>query len=261
MKITALTENTTNKDWPVEHGLSLFIETNRHKILFDSGQSSLFEENAKRAGINLKDVDICILSHGHYDHGGGLRTFMSINDRASVYMNKNAFGYHYHGEERYIGLNRDWLNDDEFCRRIIYTEGVTRIDDELTLNDAKGFKKVIDMGAAGLCVKEDGKFIPEDFRHEHYLSIKENDKNVLISGCSHRGIINIMNWFKPDVLIGGFHFMKHDMDEELTEYAKILDKFDTQYYTCHCTGRDRYEYMLPYMKKLHYLAEGDVIEV
>nr|MCR5715363.1 MBL fold metallo-hydrolase [Lachnospiraceae bacterium] len=88
MKITALVENTTKSDCPTEHGLSLYIETARHNILFDTGQTTLFADNAERFGVDLSSVDLCMLSHGHYDHGGGLKKFTLCNDHAKIYMNK-----------------------------------------------------------------------------------------------------------------------------------------------------------------------------
>lgn len=258
MKITALVENTTKTDCPVEHGLSLYIETEGHRILFDTGQSELFAENAEKFNVNLQNVDLCILSHGHYDHGGGLKKFTEINAAAKIYMNVNAFGYHYHGEYRYIGLNRDWLEDAYFQDRVIYVNGTKKIGEGLTIV-APGQKKRIDMGSAGLCVRENGVFLPEDFRHEHYLLIEENGKRVLVSGCSHQGIINIMEWFHPDVLVGGFHFMKQKLDDRLLEYGKILDSFDAEYYTCHCTGVEQYEFLQPHIKRMHYLSEGETV--
>ena len=84
MKITALVENTSVPGLPVEHGLSLYIETTRHTILFDSGQGTLFAENAERLGKDLAKVDLMVLSHGHYDHGGGLKTFLELNDHAPL---------------------------------------------------------------------------------------------------------------------------------------------------------------------------------
>lgn len=98
--------------------------------------------------------------------------------------------------------------------------------------------------------------MPDDFRHEQYLCIEEKDKRVLISGCSHKGILNIVEWFEPNVLIGGFHFSKLPLDETLMGYAKFLDSFDTEYYTCHCTGPEQYQFMKKYMKQLNYLSTG-----
>ena len=260
MKITALVENTTKTDWPVEHGLSLFIETGNHCILFDTGQSTLFAENAKRLGINLEEADICILSHGHYDHGGGLKEFVRINQKASIYMNQNAFGLHYHGKDRYIGLPRQWLEDLELQNRIIYTNGDAAIDNELMICVPLREKRIL-MGSAGLCVKENGNYFPEEFLHEHYLMIHENEKHVLISGCSHQGIINIMDWYQPDVLVGGFHFMKQECNDILIEYGKMLSEYDAEYYTCHCTGVEQYEFLKHYMNRIHYLSEGEMIKI
>ena len=106
MKITALVENTCESGkYSVEHGLSLYIETDKHKILFDMGQTELFCENAKKLGVDLGKVDFAVLSHGHYDHGGGLAKFMEINKKAPIYIHEKAFGEHYNGTEKYIGLD------------------------------------------------------------------------------------------------------------------------------------------------------------
>jgi len=260
MRITALVENTTKTGLPVEHGLSLFIETDRHKILFDSGQGTLFAENAKRLGVDLSEVDICVLSHGHYDHGGGLKEFTRLNSRANIYMSKYAFGRHHHGADRYIGLNREWISDEDFQKRVIYTSQDMKIDEQLSIFMPRKDKR-IDMGSAGLDFYDGDRLIPEDFRHEHYLMIEENGRRVLISGCSHQGIINIFEWFKPDVLVGGFHFMKEELGERLAGYGRIMDGFDVDYYTCHCTGVEQYEFLKPYIRRMSYLAEGDTINI
>ena len=76
MKVTSLVEDTSRRGLPVEHGLSLHIQLDDgRQVLFDMGQRRLFGDNAKRLGIRLADVDVAIVSHGHYDHGGGLRAF------------------------------------------------------------------------------------------------------------------------------------------------------------------------------------------
>lgn len=256
MKITVLTENTTCKNLPVEHGLSLYIETNGHTVLFDAGQTPLFSENAKALGVDLSLVDIAVLSHGHYDHGGGLAAFLDINRKAPVYLDRHAFGEHYNGE-KYIGLDKALEGNPRF----ILTSGVTQIADGLTLYDCAEREKLVDLGSFGLNMKQDGRLVPDDFRHEHYLLAEENGKRILISGCSHRGIINIAEWFKPDVLVGGFHFNKLPLDKTLRGCAERLDALGTVYYTCHCTGTAQYEYMKRYMKNLNYIATGDVAEI
>ena len=255
MKITALTENTAACGLPIEHGLSLFIEQDGRALLFDMGQTDLFAQNAARLGVDLAAVDIAVLSHGHYDHGGGLRRFLELNQKAPVYISRHAFEPHFNGE-RYIGLDVSLRDSD----RLIFTDGVTKIADGITLYSCSDREKVLDLGSFGLNMKQDGKLVPDDFRHEHYLLLEENGKRVLISGCSHRGIINIMEWFKPDVLIGGFHFNKLPLDGALRSYAETLASYDTDYYTCHCTGVEQFEYMKRFMPRLNYLLTGGRVE-
>jgi 7,8-dihydropterin-6-yl-methyl-4-(beta-D-ribofuranosyl)aminobenzene 5'-phosphate synthase len=92
MKITALIENTTaDKKLKANHGLCLYIETDKHKLLFDMGANDLFLRNAEQLGIDIKAVDTAVISHGHFDHGGGLQQFLQNNDKAKVYINQNAF--------------------------------------------------------------------------------------------------------------------------------------------------------------------------
>ncbi len=222
MKITALTENTSAFGLPVEHGLSLFIEVNGRALLFDTGQTALFADNASRLNIDLRDVDICVLSHGHYDHGGGLERFLEINSKAPVFLSRYAFEPHFNGE-RYIGLDTSLMDSD----RLVFTDGVTKIADDMTLYSCNEREKKLDLGSFGLNAEHSGRLIPDDFRHEHYLLIEENGRRVLISGCSHKGIINIVDWFKPDVLVGGFHFNKLQPGARLKALAQTLASYES----------------------------------
>ena len=78
---------------------------------------------------------------------------------------------------------------------------------------------------------------------------------------SHKGIINIENWCRPDVLIGGFHFSKLPADDTLAGYARKLDFYETAYYTCHCTGEPQYAFMKKNMRNLHYISTGEILEI
>ena len=256
MKITSLLENTTHRaDIQTEHGLSLYIETETHNILFDMGQTDLFAQNAKNLGISLAEADIAILSHGHYDHGGGLSAFLSENDTAPVYVHRDAFLPHYNGTQKYIGLDSS-LSDHA---RLIYTDGETRIADGITLYSCNDRARLRDFGACGLCERVGDTFIDDDFRHEQYLLIEEQGRRVLISGCSHKGILDIVTWFSPDVLVGGFHVSKMPLDDTLADAARFLCGYPTVFYTCHCTGEAQYRFMKDYLPRLHYLACGDCI--
>ncbi len=263
MKITVLTENTSNNpNLIAEHGLSLYIETANRKILFDMGQTFAFAENAKKLNIDLSDVDIAVLSHGHYDHGGGIKTFCHLNSKANVYLNKHAFGRHFNGKEKYIGLDESLKSS----QRLVFTEGFLEIEKGIALYSCNDKPLLCPIEPFGLNIEINGQIHPESFFHEQYLLIKEGNKTVLFSGCSHKGVLNIQNWFKPDVFVGGFHLSKLDPNtsdaQKLLNTAESLLKYNTKYFTAHCTGVPQYEFLKEIMKdKLEYLSTGNVIEI
>ena len=255
MIIKVLTENTSvSPKFKAEHGLSLYIETNGHKILFDTGQTDIFADNATLLGIDLSKVDIAVLSHGHYDHGGGIAKFSELNQTAKIYMSRHAFKPYYNGTEKYIGLDLSLKNSD----RIVFVDDVLELDEGLVLKSCN--EKDYTCDSCGLNIKENDEFIADRFQHEQYLEINENGKKTLISGCSHKGILNIVKWFEPDYLVGGFHFMKIEDEKLLERKAKALNEFDTTYFTCHCTGIEQYEFLKKLMgEKLNYISCGQEI--
>ena len=240
MLLTVLLENTAGRaDVQTEHGLSLFVETVSCTLLFDMGQTELFAENARILGCAPEKADLAVLSHGHYDHGGGLSRFLEMNRTAPVYLSPYAFEPHYNGTQKYIGLDRSLQHHP---RLVLAADGM-KIGEGLTLFSGETMPRRHDKGSFGLTVCENGVFVPDDFRHEQYLLIEENGKRVLLSGCSHRGILDIVDYFEPDVLVGGFHYSKIAPGQELDEAARILESYPTQYYTCHCTGTEQYAFM------------------
>lgn len=264
MKISVLAENTAhNNSFLCEHGLSLYIETDFNKILFDMGQTNLFEENAKKLGIDLSQVDIAILSHGHYDHGGGLKRFLEINKIAPVFLSRYAFGKHYNSSEKYIGLDPELQKND----RLIYVEDSLDINKQLSLYTCNHSEKHYPVDSYGLTIMQNNTLCADPFLHEQYLLINDGNKKALISGCSHKGVLNVAEWFSPDVFVGGFHFSKLDPNKKedekvLHQSARLLLNDFTKYYTCHCTGTEQFNCLKKIMaNQIEYISTGKTIIV
>ena len=263
MRIVTLIENTScQASLCCEHGLSLYIETGKHRILFDAGQTGAFADNAEKLGIDLRTVDLAVLSHGHYDHGGGLKRFLEINHTAPVYLSRNAFGAYYNGTQKYIGLDSAMMDSSRF----VFVDDRMELTEGITLHSCNDRRCAYPIESYGLNTLEDGCFLPDSFRHEQYLLVEEAGKTVCFSGCSHKGILNIAQWFQPDVLVGGFHFVKLDPQgsggEILEKAAKQLLEYPTVYYTGHCTGNAQFAFLKERMgNRLNPLSTGSVIEI
>lgn len=269
MIIKTLMENTSNsQDLGSEHGLSLYIESKQHKLLFDTGASALFAENAVKMNVDLSAVDVTVISHGHYDHGGGLKTFLDINSKAKVYLNKKAFGKYYSNkpneEKKYIGLDDALLNNDRF----IFVGDRLVIDEEIELfSNVKG-KRLSPSGNQDLFMKIDEALVHDDFIHEQNLIINENGKMLLVAGCAHNGIVNILEHLRtekgcmPDYVIGGFHLYNRSTNQNesptvVSEIGEYLLNTNAKYYTCHCTGLESYKWLKTVMgANIDYLSTG-----
>ena len=263
MKITVLAENTAcREDLIPEHGLSLFIETGAWRILFDAGQTDAFARNAETLGIDLGTVDFAVLSHGHYDHGGGLRRFLELNQTAPVYLRRDAFGDHFNGTEKYIGLDAALMESG----RLVFTDDALDLGDGITLCSRNDSERSHGFNSFGLNIRQKNRLVPDTFLHEQYLLVEEAGKRICFSGCSHKGILNIISWFQPDILIGGFHFMKLDPEGAdapvLEQAARVLLTGHTQYFTGHCTGAAPFDFLKDRMgSRLEAISAGAVIEV
>lgn len=245
-----------------EHGLSLYLETDRHRLLFDVGQSRQFAANAHNMGVDLAGVELAILSHGHYDHGGGLATFLTCNQTAPVYLNRFAFQPHYSGFQRYIGLDRQLEGNP----RLIPVDDYLKLDETLELFSCNDRSRPFPTDPYGLYLGLGDQRVPEDFRHEQYLLIHEGGRRILVSGCSHKGVLNLMEWFQPDVLIGGFHFFKLDPEgperETLLAAGRQLAAYPAVYYSGHCTGQAQLSVLKAVLgERIHPIRAGSVFTV
>lgn len=271
MKIIALAENKSiDNRLAAIHGLSVYIETPKHKLLFDVGPDDTFISNAGALGIDLAEIDTVVISHGHYDHGGALARFFVMNDKAKIYIRQQAFEPHYHKVafvKTFIGLNPDFADNE----RVIFTDETLRIDNEIFIfsdveetSDTKSSRALLKM--------RDGKYEQDDFIHEQSLIITSEGKAVLLTGCSHRGIANILTAaekHQPNInyVLGGFHLYNpttkvSEPSETITRLASDLMQHDSVFYTCHCTGKKALRIMYSIMgEKLQYMSAGTVIEI
>lgn len=262
MKITSLVENTSKCELKPKHGLSLYIETKKHKILFDLGPDNTLFSNAKKRNIDLSKIDTVIISHGHFDHGGALDKFFKINFSAKVYIQRKAFSSHYSKTlfiKFPVGINQKLIDHPQ----VVLIDGDYQIDDELSLFTVKDIKKCYSPANNALYDKN-GK---DTFSHEQNLIIKEN-QSVLVMGCGHAGVVNIMNKakiYQPTICIGGYHLYnpltkKTVSNTLLDEIAKSLNNYsNTKFYTCHCTGMKAFNYLSKHMPNLFYLSCGEFL--
>lgn len=254
MKIVTLLENTSRRSGlAAARGLSLYLETARRRVLFDMGPDASFLENARVLGVDISAVDAAVLSHGHSDHGGGLAAFCKANQQAKIYLRREALGAYYAvlpGQEPgYIGLPPE---AGDLAERFAYTGALERLDQGLTLFSGVEDQPSLRAAAPKLQEKTMEGFRPDGFAHEQHLLAEENGKAVLLAGCGHLGIVNILRAAerrlgrRPDMVFGGFHLfeLKPDAPESqalLAATAAELAKGTTIYYTGHCTGDWAYD--------------------
>lgn len=237
MRLTVLVENTAGSAaLQCVHGLSFYLEAAGKRILFDMGPGAQFAQNAQALGVALDAVDFAVLSHGHYDHGGGLDVFLRRNDHAPVYLRPGAFAPHTNRAGHDIGL-RPALQKSP---RLKVTDASCELAPGVRLfSQVQGRKFWSPLNEELL---EGGA--PDPFSHEQSLLVEEDGKLVLIAGCAHCGMVNILERAAevagrlPDVAVGGMHLAVGTAapDDFVRALARQLKTYPCKFYTCHCTG-------------------------
>lgn len=272
MEIKVLMENVTySQNLKSQHGLSFLITDENIKILFDTAQNQDFICNAIAMNENLKDVDYVVLSHGHYDHTGGLESFLQINKTAKIIMSRYGVEEKFSnstGEIRGIGfpLKERYM---EFENEFIFIDDYYKISDNIEIYSNIEMKNEFEDTEKRLFVKRENEFVKDRFEDELYLVIKKNKKLNLITGCAHRGIINILEGVSEitgikeyGAVIGGIH-TKGNGDARAKRTAEELLKIGAdKYYLNHCTGVEEYAVIKGILKeRAEYFFTGRKIEI
>ena len=254
MKFTFLSDNKTEKSVCLaEWGLSILIESEGNKVLFDVGASPLFAENAKNLGVDLSDVEAVAISHGHYDHTEGMESFCDINKLALIYMHKEAlspaFGTAADGHIEDYNCGIRWSKEfiEKIKNRTVFTEDVVKLNDNMTLvgniKPLKEFPMTEKFYRPSPTNEE--KYLYDHMEHEQFLVVKEEKGIYIFSGCSHTGMMatikraqELFPGEKILALVAGMHLypLKKDMKQQVVDSICQLD-IDTVF-PVHCTGID-----------------------
>ena len=248
VKITTLLENSPGEHLALihEHGLCFFIETDECKLLFDTGQSDSFLKNAEQLMLDPTQADYVVLSHGHYDHSGGLRSLVEKTSDFKLFMGKGFFNEKYgfkNNAWEFLGNNfdREFLEANSIDYREV-EPGRTEIAPGVSI--ITGFPRVHEDEVINkrFRIKKDGTFIEDSFDDEVLLALDSPKGLIIVLGCSHPGMKNMIDYAievtGKDVyaILGGTHLVEagpENMEQSLAylrrDGLKVLG-------VSHCTG-------------------------
>lgn len=281
MTITVLIENHGDREGrglESEHGLSLLVDTGRGAFLFDTGASGRFLDNARRLGLDLSGIPCAAISHGHLDHGGGLGTFLEANRRARVFVQRGAFDGHFARRKlaghRSIGLDPDihLRHRERFVTVVESAEMLPGVRLEADIPAGRPLPR-----DTRRFTRRDGvRHLPDDFCHEMMAVVRASDGLAVLTGCSHRGVLNVLETAEQrfpgetiSVLVGGFHLMDpgpgrlSEPEEEVAMIGRLLRARDSlRVWTGHRTGSRAIELLQCELgDRIGILSTGQVIEV
>lgn len=277
MKLYTLMHDGKRKNaaFLTEHGLSLYFEYGGRRILFDTGASDSFIYNATLLGIDLSKVDVCVISHAHSTSTGGLKHFFDINDRAEVYMKHAARGDYY--IKKLFSHERTSIDPDLFkahADRLHLIESDTPITDGVMAANVNKYRHY-PVYTSIMYKKQDGEMVRDDLAHELFLAVQTDRGTIVLTGCSHHGVINVLKTAEEKFgsvagVIGGFHLSgtscigfrrKKEPAMEVRTIAKYLSTNRIKYvYTGHCTSEKQFE-KLELHARAKKIYSGDIIEI
>lgn len=275
LKITTLIENhaSMNKNLKYELGISMLVETDGKRILFDTGDSGDFIQNAKTLHADLNHLDACVISHSHFDHVGGYKKFVeNFPNPVPLYVGSEFFKAKYSQQEDKSYRDAGVVFDESYLEaHSIAIHKVVGKQEKISENIylfhnfevSNDFEEV----ESHFYTKKDDKYIKDKFDDEIALGIKTTEGLVVLVGCSHIGIVNILTQIKTltqlpiRAVIGGTHLI-HSSKDRIAKTIETFDKLGVEIAaTSHCTGDLGMQMMEDHFKE-NYLFNnvGKVIE-
>jgi 7,8-dihydropterin-6-yl-methyl-4-(beta-D-ribofuranosyl)aminobenzene 5'-phosphate synthase len=248
IKITTLSENTANMGYIAEWGLSLYIEVERLKILLDTGLSVSALHNAQLMGIDFNSIDFIVISHGHVDHTGGLRSILKcIHHDIKVIAHPDIFTAKYASREdgsvEYIGVPNTMEElENKGAIFTLTTEPFYITDSILTTGEVPMITPYEQIDRF-LLEKDGNEFKPDKLADDLSLIIKTPYGLVIVAGCAHRGIINIVQHARNITgiqeiysIIGGIHLIRSTIERRENTIADLKKINPEKLAVSHCTG-------------------------
>ena len=251
VKITMLVENTVaignSRELIGEHGLAFLIETDGRRVLFDTGQYLALQNNVRVLGSDLATIDTVVLSHGHYDHTGGLKHLLAHHSKFSLYAHPDVFArklIRRKGQYRKAGIP---VSQEDLVAKgvsLYLNSGPVEIAPDMITTGEIPLQTHFEAVAEGFYVEKDGREIPDTLADDQALILKTGKGLVVVLGCSHRGIINTLNHVSQitgrkriHAILGGLHLAK-TTGEKLEIIMQYLQRFNiAKFVLGHCTGR------------------------
>jgi 7,8-dihydropterin-6-yl-methyl-4-(beta-D-ribofuranosyl)aminobenzene 5'-phosphate synthase len=233
-----------------EHGFCMLIETADNKILFDTGQSSLLIENSLKMGIDLRDITKVVISHGHYDHTGGLLSLLEYIDReVEVFAHPGIFEKKYSRKNKekieFIGIPEDKTFYEKLGAKLLLVDKPLEIEKSIFISGqiprTSDFENVEDY----FVKKIDNIFVKDEILDDISIIICTGEGNILITGCAHSGLVNTIDYAEQitgvkefKFINGGFHLSNKKEDYKLNVIKHLKEKKFTYISPAHCTGAD-----------------------
>ncbi len=252
-RITVLCENTVQGlGFIGEHGFAALIETPGQRILFDTGQGFSLIQNSLRLQKDLRQVSKLVLSHGHVDHVGGLMAFLDVKGACPVIAHPDIFTERFWlmpspgGGEKPVSIGVPWPQAWLTTRgaKFEWLRDFTEITPGVFVTGEVPRKTLFELGSPKFVVSHDGGLIPDSFRDDFSMVLKTSRGLVIVLGCAHAGMINILNHAVEQTgerriyaILGGTH-LGLSPQPQYDPTIKALEEFDIQILAVsHCTGQ------------------------